>query len=424
MVRVAKPCDICHRVAPTRSRLTCSRCDTQTHTGCLEFTPRHVAHIETWYCLSCQAERNCQITYKQSRTDVQVLQPSSELNQANERSLVNNVSDQATTAGQNVEAQTTHTPSEPIPGPSRPRLVVRIPRNAIRKPTEPSDSSQSNDGTEPHTPSQVSESENVADEFQVEDITDVRTKEGREEYLVLWHDRTTSWEPESHLGVGCGDLVARIRQAKNLPSVKFTSAFGALEDHQGLNPLNWRPIEDVLEAINHFDKKGTIPAMEFTRALEQPFLALLGHRAHLYVVYRHEIEGDLFVADGGNYYVDDADTKAQVDALLGESAVGLRFIGQSAVDFCASSAVLIAIAFRKAFRTRTQPTIIKAERTMASRVQRNFHPYASRTIPKSGPFLNITPDVCPYCKKQFKGRNRRKFTGHVTGHENRGRKAE
>lgn len=80
---------------------------------------------------------------------------------------------------------------------------------------------------------------------------------------------------------------------------------------------------------------------------------------HCYVVGHDPDFGSFHIADGSNFYMTNADIRASIDDDLGVSGlIPHRYIHQTGVDHCASSAVLIALEFMKHLKTKIWPDLI------------------------------------------------------------------
>ena len=157
-------------------------------------------------------------------------------------------------------------------------------------------------------------------------------------------------------------------------------------------------------------------------SLDSSAITIWGFSNHIYVIYCSPSSGIYYIADGSNHYINDQSLQEQVIQHLGFSPVGVKFVGQSPVYHCASSAALIVLEFRRVFRNKQEPTLFKAERTLTDRIKKDFHPFVSQNLESQGPFRNLEFDQCPYCPKQFASRNRLAFTGHVQTHKLRAHK--
>lgn len=392
MARITKPCPVCKISDPKRPWLTCQSCGSTTHIKCMRFTEAMANEIELFHCNFCFQTKGLRSIFKQNQS---VNEPRA-----------------ASSSTQPVAEPPTNRNEEPI--------IIRIDRSRLRPqgpqpaqaPAEASGSSQSD--SDPDEP-----------EYKVTAITDVRHGEEGDEYFVTWEGGETSWEPEANIGLGCKDLVNEIRQKKEFDAIEFTSNFGAIGDNSDFDTRNWRSLEQVIEAVDRYDREpnNRLPVSLFSGQIVNSTIMLMGLKSHVYVIYRSPLSGIVYVADGPNYYIQDEEVKREIDHLLGLRATGLKFIGQSSIDHCTSSAVMIAISLRNASRIRVEPTTIKAERTRQERIMKDFHPYASKTEQAAGPLRNLEPDLCPVCGMQFNDRSRRRYTGHLLGHRNKDRKA-
>lgn len=429
-------CPYCDSFPSRAPVLGCSQCKVTTHIRCLGLTTEQAMRINKYYCDTCKHEKGQRIEWEPDRT-VEGRQanpegPTQPLRQLDDQART--VQDATTDKDQSSQSQGSENEQptvqpnprnkqkggdnmsvpqvEPVAGPSsgrpqeRPRLILRVPRAVV---------DQANDAaTSEDSASQSST------EYDVKNITEVKLVNGTLMYHVYWLNGEDTWEPEESC-VGCAELVNALRASRGLGEstvVRPIDAYGASGDATRFNRDNWVSIEKTIEAVNKFDrvKDGTPPVKKFEGSLEDDHIMMLGLSKHIYVIYRSPLSGDYYIADGGNYYIKDDTIKNQVQLVCGIQPRAIKFVGQDGVDNCSSSAVLIALEFRRTFRARQEPTLLKAERTISDRVKAAFHQYESKPEDSDTVLRNLEPDICPICGKSFPSRNRRAFSGHMAGH--------
>lgn len=411
MVRIAKQCPECYRVKPGAPYLVCKRCGSHTHLECLGFSAKEAEQIKTFSCLDCTGSQEEQVEFvelpdtnrRQEPEPLRETQDGVNLSQSSKSSQAEGSENQAPeTAPQPEASEARQANDEPQPSTSSgattgSRIILRLYRS----------------------PAGVVTAEEP--EYPVEEILNMRTKDGKEQYEILWGDGSKTWEPEANLQ-GCVKLVNGFRTSRGLSKSTLVEVFGASGDASETNSANWVPISGVLAAVDKFDriKDGFPPVEEFPGQGERS-IRVLGFQQHLLVLYTSPFSGTTYIADGTDWFLQSPEVNKKITEFLGYQPIGVRFVGQNHVDYCASSAVMIALEFRRSYRARQEPTLLKAERTIYERVRKEFHQYASRATESPEPLRNLAPDVCPFCGKEFASRNRRQFAGHVAGHKRRSR---
>lgn len=294
---------------------------------------------------------------------------------------------------------------KPVPG-GKTISAPRVPEDTPEEETSEGDTSEGEEDEARNT---------RGEQHKVEKLLNMGKQGTGYVYEVLWADGTKSWQTEEDCR-GCIGLVNTLRHLKGLPKSKLKKLYGATGRREH-NLNNWREIEDAINGVDQYDriKDKLPPVSEFSGRTGEHSIQMLGLQNHIYVIYF--TPDAAYVADGSNYIIEEEDAKKEVEELLGEPAIGVRFLGQGGIDFCASSAVLIALEFRKLFRSGRQPTILKADRTLTDRIVAQFHPEKSLPHEKPKGLRNVVPDICPVCGKQFLYMNRRAYSRHVLNHK-------
>lgn len=413
MARTLSPCTICKETDPTMMHLPCANqdCRKQTHRVCLDFTVDEANAIKVWYCEACQ-DKGHRIKYRHNQAaDGPDVAPTA----GRARSPI------ILRISRDNSGNLSGSSGPPSVQPPAPRGESELPMDLTSSVPEdlPGPSNE-----ESHLSDSTDTDVDEEAEHTVKDIINVRHGKEEDEYLIVWEDDSTSWEPQSGIGIGCEDLITKIRDTKKFPKINFTSTFGAAGPGR-FNPANWRTIDDVIEAVDKFDRRTNnfLPVEKFSSSLKNGVISIIGLRKHMYVVYKSPFTGTVYLADGYNWFIEDEEVQQAIRNILGLTPVAIRFVGQSGIDHCASSAVMIALSYRNAYRAKMEPITIKAERDRMDRIRRSFHPFQTETLPAPQAFRNVEPDICSICGKEFKSRNRQKYFGHLRGHQNKGRKA-
>lgn len=383
------------------------------------FTIAEANAIKDWYCLECQQNKGLKITYRHNQvvdgpiqdqgsntSNQSLIVAIPEINSGDVSGLSPRSSPLPTVS--NDQAGPSNAPALGEQGSEAPNNEPEVPR--INEDDSDEDGSDEADSDE---------------EYDVKDILEVRRGKTSDEYLVQWDDDTTSWESQSCIGMGCIDLVKAVRAKFGFPVIPFANTFGASGKGK-FNPANWRSFSDVIQGVDKWDRLSDdrLPVEVFQDGLKDTVITLLGFKRHIFVIYKSSFSGVTYLADGSNFFLDDKEVQTAVSNQLGLFPTGIKFVGQVGIDHCTSSAVMIALSYRTAYRAKREPLPIKAERDRLERIKSAFHPEPSVTVPAAGPLRNLEPDICPYCNKQFNYRNRQKYFGHIRGHENKGRKSQ
>lgn len=273
---------------------------------------------------------------------------------------------------------------------------------------------------------QASTSDETADnvssvEYPVSKILGMHSEEGTNTYKILWADGSTSWELEDGCR-GCVDKINEFRREKGETDCSLERIFGADDTASEYNSANWVSIPRIIDAIDHLDRHPeelAVPVSEFEGTIANQTIKLIGLNSHIYVMYRSLFTSNIYIADGSGFYLKNVDVKREIQRLTGTPPIGVKFVGQSRVDHCASSAVVIALEFRRFARGQEEPTLLKAERRLLDRLKSSFHEAPSKPLEAETALRNLEFDKCHICGGKFSARNRRKFHGHMLGHSNK-----
>lgn len=376
-------CKMCKEWALDLPRLTCQLCEMDFHLKCLQLTEREAVEIAKFVCHYCTVEHNVSTEFISGQTGPR-----------RHRVLTDDL--------------------EPTPGPSYSTQTEREPLQNLDQ--QASQSSQSSSQTTVSTDTE---------RYDVEKVTGVRkTKAGKTEYKIRWTvgKPKETWEPEDNCR-GCVDKINEFLAIQKLPKCTLTPRYGASSAVTSslCNRRNWVQPQKVLAAVNKFDRSKQLnpPVKIFSGALDESAIQIIGSDGHLFVSYFSPISQEYYIADGSNDYFEQEDVRSRINTIIGHQAVGVNFVGQSKIDHCASSAVLIALGFRRFYRNKQIPSVIKSERTVQQRIINEFHSQPSRTMESPQPLRNLVWEACPICGKKYSQRNRSHLNGHILGCKNR-----
>lgn len=403
-MRTREECKGCGQQEYEKPGLICKNCLSHWHVDCALVTEDEAKLLLDWYCMFCLADnQDLDISWLPT--------PSVEGPEAvrNFKAMGGTSSYRPPLKTLSQNSQSSSEP-EPQPGPSHSRATP------VSQPISLSSDEETTQPREIVRNSRTAKRKSKNDpnkEHPMTEILDVHFQRNKPtEYLVLWADGTQSYEPEENCR-GCVEKVNEFRASKGLAPCKLVPRYGASTD-KGYNNENWVTMDQVKAAIEQYDrvKDGFPPVKDFSPDNDGICIQLLGLSNHIYVIHRSPVDNKLYIADGTNSYLETRAATLKVNAIIGKHAIGIKFVGQNFVDHCASSAVMIALEFRRTYRTKTVPQLLKAEKSTYERVKKLFHHYQSSVVTQSKPLRNLEPDVCQKCGKRFPKANRRGFIAH------------
>lgn len=433
--RTRSPCEICKKMKLGAPTLKCDRCKTDHHVQCLDLSPQEAMIIETFYCPRClNSDENLHINIAGLRNENTQPDTAKDLSHDKDISRVAQPASpqvirpplpfrivQSTVQGSRATTSTTNN-SEPVPSTSRGPVIL----TESEESSSPSSTNRSKhlSDSDNSTEDECSVLQGVqrkgttnktgrSEEYLVDKILDLKVSSKTTKYKIKWATGEITWEPEANCE-GCVNKINKFREKKGLEPCGMPQKFGAVDENE-INPNNHVTMDQILKAIKQFDRvKDDYPPVEpYSTLRKQPTIQLIGIDRHIFVIYHSVFSGVVYIADGSDFFIESQSVKNKITQLLGQTPIGIKFVGQNKLDYCASSAVLIALEFRRLFRAKQEPSLLKAERTIYERVQKVFHPEDSKTIQSLVAFRNLTPDICPQCGKQFFKRNRRAYSGHI-----------
>lgn len=160
---------------------------------------------------------------------------------------------------------------------------------------------------------------------------------------------------ESRLA-NCYDLLAVYRRDNKLgppkvskPKVGFSSTNLQIQ----FNESNWVSTHEILEMVRIFDKKDykkNIEIKELDKLDNEDKVYIITTGNHCAVGLFLSNQNKIFLADGWNIYLKSRRTQMIVqDKMPGTTIEPVTFNQQSSIDHCASSAVAIAIEFKRIY---------------------------------------------------------------------------
>lgn len=201
----------------------------------------------------------------------------------------------------------------------------------------------------------------MSDQYRVEAIRIHRFMlDGTRSFLIKWENyEDCTWEPETNLE-GCYDLLQEYLSKVRLEPTNIKKVYGNTAN-DGFNVANWVSMPRILEVIdiyrNHVTYRTDIKVSEWMQQQTEDQIYLLGLDGHCYVIL-YLIDQNLgYIADGTNEFLIKQEANEKVRKLTSIPLRGLWFKQQNRVDFCASSSVIIALEFMRAYWKRMEEQI-------------------------------------------------------------------
>lgn len=265
------------------------------------------------------------------------------------------------------------------------------------------------------------------DTYEVDNIISVRGSVPNREFQVMWRGYPASkstWEPELNLQGAFESVQKFLRsypeQEKTI--LKGDKNMGAECDSLiRLNEYNWVSLKRVMDVIETYTqpKYKIINVLEFEGEStdDGDKIYLINYQRHCFVSLMLEEENICYIADGIDLFLNDQATNIEITNLLrvrkqDVSIFGLSYQKQSCVDYCASSAVLIALEFKRMYRSRTIPSVITASPWIRNTVTSLLHKHCSQRLTSWQPVDQIPIPSCPFCGRSFKGKKRTAISAH------------
>lgn len=211
-------------------------------------------------------------------------------------------------------------------------------------------------------------------------------------FLISWEgygEEQDSWEPEEHLD-GCIETLNAYLAKKNLKETAIKARVGA-SGKGNFNKKNWVEIGRIMDAIKALMKldsyRSGLEVSIFKNKLDKTDkLYLLQHRHHCFVILWRSDLNICYIADGSNSIYEEPDTEEEVSSILKTQIKTFKFMSQSAIDHCGSSAVSIARELLRLYRNRefydktNWPSQIIAPKKSHQAQVAIFHKYESEKI--------------------------------------------
>lgn len=146
---------------------------------------------------------------------------------------------------------------------------------------------------------------------------------------------------------------------------------------------------------------------------DEDALYFLGFESHCYVVLYLKQSNFGYIADGSNRYIEVIGVAEDIRRLLGIRLVGCKIHQKTRIDYCSSSAVLIALELTKNYRTKNFLIDLIAPVERKERVIKALHKYESELMDLPPLHERRLRLVCPYCDITYAAKRSKAFSMHL-----------
>jgi len=245
----------------------------------------------------------------------------------------------------------------------------------------------------------------------VEKIVGHKIIGGKRFFKIKWEGfKRPTFEPEENLD-GCLDLLQRYCMDNDLERSRIIGYYG-LTGEKAHDKKNWVTVDHVIKTYSTYEKyifRGrSIHREEWSGELpKQDTILIIPYLLHLYVGLFYHANNICFIADGGNKFNSFIEIAKDIRKMTKSYLIGCRFDQQTCEDQCGSSAVLIALEFKRSYSQNCIPLVVHASTFYVDKIKRILHKYLSPPI-KPGCTSNLVKLACPSCGKRFvPGQNKR-----------------
>lgn len=249
--------------------------------------------------------------------------------------------------------------------------------------------------------------------YDVEEIQDYKwstlNKRKTRFFEIKWLGyKKTTWEPEKNLA-DCLDMLQEFCMDNNLELSTIEGRWGADKKDNNINQANWINKPQLFATYEQARKKRGLPhiKIEMLNKFEhENTIFFYPYNQHLYVLYYIAKEKKCYVADGRNFFLNDKNKRNKILEYINAKSInfeGIYYGQQTRVDFCGSSAILIAIAFNAFNAKHTIPTSLVVSKKLRTFVIKKLHHYESKLVANHRKTnYAIMKLTCNQCNKKFK----------------------
>ena len=243
-------------------------------------------------------------------------------------------------------------------------------------------------------------------------------KEGTVRYfLIKWKDfgvQENSWESEHHLD-GYLNILNRYCRADKIQLTKIIGYYGS-PDNINSNEENWVTIQQVIDCYEKYQKHigghRKLPICEFRQKMPKTDAIVIYPRDfHLFVLLYVKLSKSCIIADGLNLCVTENNIFAEIAGDLQLELQVCQFNQQFRNDFCGSSAVLIALEFKRMYMHGLIRESVSASTRLVKRITSSLHKGHSNRREEQGDEYKRSV-ICRHCQKRFRFYKRTAFSNH------------
>lgn len=253
--------------------------------------------------------------------------------------------------------------------------------------------------------------------FNVDQILDHRIlKDGKREFFIKWEDynlNEATWEPEIHLD-GANSKLQNYCKYKKLTfshiKGRVGSSFAANSNEERFVDIG-EILDNIINYKNYYHQTLEISISHWEDNLNQDGIYLIRLKQHCFVLGYMHGERLGYISDGTNMCQED-DYRYELQQMTGTRLIPLTYNDQTKLDYCASSAILIAIAMMANFRNRSWETILTVPVSWKNRIINRTQKVESVAI--EGHSNIIRWHICPNCQsKRYRHHELRKLKLHM-----------
>lgn len=249
--------------------------------------------------------------------------------------------------------------------------------------------------------------------YEVDKIIGHKITTSGRKFSIKWkHYPETYLLPEGNFD-GCIDLLQDYCIKKKLPLSNIEGLLGASSKAK-FNYSNWKTMDEIVDAIATYRKFSSyrasqLPVLKYKERFDIEGIYLLANNFHCFVIlFLHNQE--YYIADGNNKVWDDDD----------RPLLKYRYVGQSKADFCASSAVTIALEFMRVHqgnRLGKGDNVLMASKWLRTRIVKLMHKFESASTSQKSAIADVRYyNHCISCGRKWRKNDRRILSLHERFH--------
>lgn len=261
--------------------------------------------------------------------------------------------------------------------------------------------------------------------FVIEKIVDhVTYKRNDHEFRVRWEGYPASedrWYKEKDLQRAYR-LLAEYKARHKLGDPIIKRLYGSTDSKPG-NINNWNTAERIIQTAKGYltkEERSKLPINVITYpqriSTAKDGIYLIDYENHIIPGLYTTKSKTLTVSDGENLYLNDPATRSYLDKWFKIPIKAVKFLNQTRVDHCSSTAAIIIVKMMQQYAVGIEPSdILVAPRAKHEEIKRSLHPEPSECISghKTGA-ENVTKYMCgfPGCNYYSKKRSQQQLNLH------------